>query len=51
MLGGVLIGVVEAFATGYAGGQWSEIVIFGILILFLLVRPTGLLGSHAIQKV
>jgi branched-chain amino acid transport system permease protein len=51
MLGGVLIGVVEAFATGYVGGQWSEIVIFGILILFLLVRPTGLLGSHAIQKV
>jgi branched-chain amino acid transport system permease protein len=51
MLGGVLIGVVEAFATGYAGGQWSEIVVFGILILFLLVRPTGLLGSHAIQKV
>ena len=51
MLGGVLIGVIEAFATGYVGGQWSEIVIFGILILFLLVRPTGLLGSHAIQKV
>ena len=51
MLGGVLIGIVEAFATGYAGGQWSEIVVFGILILFLLVRPTGLLGSHAIQKV
>ena len=51
MLGGVLIGVVEAFATGYAGGQWSEIVVFGILILFLLVRPTGLLGSPAIQKV
>ena len=51
MLGGVLIGLVESFATGYVGGQWSEIVIFGILILFLLVRPTGLLGSHAIQKV
>ena len=51
MLGGVLVGVVESFAGGYAGGQWKDIVVFGILILFLLVRPTGLLGSHAIQKV
>jgi branched-chain amino acid transport system permease protein len=51
MLGGLLIGVIEAFSTGYVGGQWSEIVVFGLLIGFLIVRPTGLLGSHAIQKV
>ena len=51
MVGGVLIGVVESYSIGYVGGQWSDIVVFGILILFLLVRPTGLLGSHAIQKV
>jgi branched-chain amino acid transport system permease protein len=51
MVGGVLIGVVESFAIGYVGGQWSDIVVFGILILFMLLRPTGLLGSHAIQKV
>ena len=51
MLGGILIGVAEAFSTGYVGGQWSELVVFGILIGFLIVRPTGLLGSHAIQKV
>jgi branched-chain amino acid transport system permease protein len=51
MLGGVLVGVVESFAGGYAGGQWKDIVVFGILILFLLVRPTGLLGGKAIQKV
>jgi branched-chain amino acid transport system permease protein len=51
MLGGILIGLAEAFSTGYVGGQWSEIVVFGILIGFLIVRPTGLLGSHAIQKV
>ena len=51
MLGGVLVGVIEAYATGYAGGQWQEVVVFGILITFLLIRPTGLLGSHAIQKV
>jgi branched-chain amino acid transport system permease protein len=51
MIGGVIIGVIESYAKGYAGGQWSDIVVFGILIAFLLVRPTGLLGSHAIQKV
>jgi branched-chain amino acid transport system permease protein len=42
---------VEAFSTGYVGGQWSDLVVFGLLIGFLIVRPTGLLGSHAIQKV
>ncbi len=51
MLGGLLVGVVETFAGGYAGGQWDDIAVFGILIAFLLIRPTGLLGSHAIQKV
>ncbi len=51
MLGGILVGVVESFAGGYAGGQWKDIVVFGILILFLLIRPTGLLGARAIQKV
>ncbi|MDX6480895.1 MAG: branched-chain amino acid transport system permease protein [Gaiellaceae bacterium] len=51
VVGGLLIGVVESFAAGYVGGQWSDIVVFGLLVLFMLVRPTGLLGSHAIQKV
>ena len=51
MLGGLLIGLVESFAIGYVGGQWSDIVIFGLLIMFMLFRPTGLLGSRAIQKV
>ena len=51
MVGGLLIGVVESFAKGYVGGNWADIVVFGILVLFMLVRPTGLLGSHAIQKV
>ena len=37
-------GCVESFAIGYVGGQWSDIVIFGLLILFMLFRPTGLLG-------
>jgi branched-chain amino acid transport system permease protein len=51
MLGGLIIGLVESFAIGYVGGQWSDIVIFGLFILFMLFRPRGLLGSRAIQKV
>jgi branched-chain amino acid transport system permease protein len=51
MLGGLLVGLTEVFAGGYAGGQWVDIAVFGLLIAFLIVRPTGLLGKHAIQKV
>ncbi len=51
MLGGLLVGLVEAFAQGYLGGQWSDLTVFGILIAVLLVRPSGLLGARAIHKV
>ena len=51
MLGGLLVGLVESYAQGYLGGQWSDIAVFAILIFVLLVRPTGLLGARAIQKV
>jgi len=51
MVGGLLIGVTESFAAGYVGGQWSDIVVFGILILFMLLRPQGLFGAKAMQKV
>ena len=43
--------LVEAFAQGYFGGQWSDLTVFAILIGILLVRPSGLLGARAIQKV
>ena len=51
MLGGLLVGLVEAYAQGYLGGQWSDVTVFGILIFVLLVRPSGLLGARAMQKV
>jgi branched-chain amino acid transport system permease protein len=51
MLGGLLVGLAEAFAGGYLGGRWADLTVFGILILVLLIRPTGLLGTRAIQKV
>jgi branched-chain amino acid transport system permease protein len=51
MLGGLLVGSAESFAQGYANGNWSDLIVFSILIVFMLVRPTGLLGTRAIQKV
>jgi branched-chain amino acid transport system permease protein len=51
MLGGLLVGLVESWATGYLNGNVSDLVVFGILIAFMLLRPTGLLGTPALQKV
>jgi branched-chain amino acid transport system permease protein len=51
MLGGLLVGLAEAYAGGYFGGRWSDLIVFAILILVLLVRPSGLLGARAIHKV
>jgi branched-chain amino acid transport system permease protein len=51
MLGGLLVGLAEAFAGGYLGGRWADLSVFGILIVVLLLRPSGLLGTPAIKKV
>ena len=51
MLGGLLIGLAEAFITGYVSSTFQDLFVFSILIVILLVRPTGLLGRADIQKV
>jgi branched-chain amino acid transport system permease protein len=51
MLGGMLLGLVEAFTVGFVSSTFKEAITFFVLILFLLVRPRGLLGATAIQKV
>lgn len=53
MLGGLLIGLVEFFVAAYVpqGTQLRDAVVFGLLILVLLFRPSGLLGRAAIEKV
>jgi branched-chain amino acid transport system permease protein len=51
MLGGLLVGLVESWALGYLNGNDSELVVFGILIGVMLIRPSGLLGTPALQKV
>jgi branched-chain amino acid transport system permease protein len=51
-IGGFVIGIIIAFVSGYfqGGGQWSDVVVFSILILTLVFRPTGLLGMRVPEK-
>ena len=51
MLGGLLIGLAEAYTVGYVTSSFRDVVVFSILILFLLVRPQGILGKPDISKV
>jgi len=51
MLGGFLIGIVEALTAQFLGNQWTEVVVFSILILILVLRPSGLLGQQVPEKV
>ena len=53
MLGGFLIGLIEAIATQYmaGGAQWTNVVVFSVLVLVLIFRPSGLLGESLPEKV
>lgn len=46
MLGGLLLGVIENLSVACIGTQWRDVVAFGVLVLVLLVRPTGILGEQ-----
>jgi branched-chain amino acid transport system permease protein len=51
MLGGVLIGFIELFGAAYLSPHLRDIYVFSILILVLLVRPSGILGKAVAEKV
>ena len=53
MLGGLVVGLAEAYSTGYLPGgvTFQDVWVFSLLILVLLIRPTGLLGKTDIRKV
>jgi branched-chain amino acid transport system permease protein len=51
MLGGLLIGVIEAVWSGYFSSAYKDVAVFGILILVLILKPSGLLGRPALEKV
>jgi branched-chain amino acid transport system permease protein len=51
VLGGLLIGLAQSFSIGYVSSQFSDAVVFGVLIAVMIVRPSGLLGRAAVTKV
>ena len=51
MLGGLLIGIIEAMWSAYFSTEYKDVAAFGILVLVLIFRPTGLLGRPEIEKV
>jgi branched-chain amino acid transport system permease protein len=50
MIGGLLIGLIEAMAGQYVGAKWADVIIFSLLVLVLVCRPAGLLGRLAPTK-
>jgi branched-chain amino acid transport system permease protein len=51
MVGGILLGVIEALGAAYISIAWKDAIAFCVLILILIVRPTGLLGERVAEKV
>ena len=51
MVGGFVIGIVESMTKAYINSQLADAFVFGILIIVLLVKPTGLLGKNIGEKV
>ena len=49
-IGGLIIGVIAAFSDGYISPLWTPVVVFSILILVLVFRPTGILGMRVPEK-
>lgn len=51
MIGGIVLGIIESLAKGYISTQLSDAIVFGVLVIVLLVKPSGLLGKLKIEKV
>ncbi|WP_026506906.1 branched-chain amino acid ABC transporter permease [Butyrivibrio sp. MC2013] len=51
MIGGILLGIIEILGRSYISSQLADAIVFGVLIVVLLVRPTGILGKKIQEKV
>ncbi|MDO5293388.1 MAG: branched-chain amino acid ABC transporter permease [bacterium] len=51
MLGGIALGIVESFTKAYISGELVDAFVFGLLIIVLIFKPTGILGRKRIEKV
>lgn len=50
-IGGILLGIIEIFAKAYISSQMADAIVFAILIIILLIKPTGLFGRNIQEKV
>ena len=51
MIGGILLGIIEIFGKAYISSQMADAIVFAVLIMVLLVKPTGLMGKNIQEKV
>ena len=51
MIGGILLGIIEILSKAYISAQMADAIVFAVLIIVLLVRPTGILGKKIQEKV
>ena len=51
VVGGLVIGLAQSFSIGYISSTFSDAIVFLVLIAVLILRPTGVLGRVAVQKV
>lgn len=51
MLGGILLGIIETFSKAFLSSQFSDAIVFSVLIVILLVKPAGILGKQVQEKV
>ena len=51
MLGGLFLGLSESFATGYISSDYEDVFAFLLLVLFLIFRPSGIMGKAPVEKV
>jgi len=51
MIGGILLGIAESMTAGYYSTEYKDVVSFGLLVLILLFKPTGILGKPELEKI
>ena len=51
LIGGILLGIIEILGKAYISSQMADAIVFGVLIVVLLVKPSGLLGKQIQEKV
>ena len=51
MVGGMIIGLLQSYTTGYISGKWQDVIVFAVLIAVLVVKPTGIFGERVADRV